>query len=91
MHATFQVQGLRQFGAGIRYVGDAYGDNTETVRIPSYSLIDATVSYRWKDLKAQLAVSNLIDESYVTTCSGGDYFCWYGNRRNVIASLRYDF
>ncbi|SMF97449.1 iron complex outermembrane recepter protein [Methylomagnum ishizawai] len=83
-------------GGGFRYVGSNYGDLTNSLRAPSYTLIDAVVHYDLGKLDgslkgARLAVnlSNLFDREYVATC--GDGFCYYGNRRSVLASLRYDF
>lgn len=75
-------------GAGARYVGDSYADNTETNVVPSYTLFDATVSYRIEDYKFQVAAKNLADKEYVATC---DFYCFYGDRRNVIASVTYDW
>ncbi|MEZ9395502.1 TonB-dependent siderophore receptor [Vibrio splendidus] len=75
-------------GAGARYVGDSYADNTETNVVPSYTLFDATVSYRIEDYKFQVAAKNLADKEYVATC---DFNCFYGDRRNVIASVTYDW
>ncbi|MGJ3255820.1 MAG: TonB-dependent siderophore receptor [Alcanivorax sp.] len=76
-------------GSGVRYVGKTYGGNYETLDVPSITLWDATVSYRWKDFKFQVAAKNLEDKEYVATCSSGGYFCWYGDRRNVIGSVTY--
>ena len=56
--------------------------------MPSYTLLDAMISYRIQDVRLQLNANNLTDKEYVTAC---DYYCWYGNRRNVIASVSYDF
>ncbi|WP_135381770.1 TonB-dependent siderophore receptor [Vibrio tasmaniensis] len=75
-------------GAGARYVGDSYADNTETNKVSSYTLFDATLSYRIEDYKFQVAAKNLADKEYVATC---DYYCFYGDRRNVIASVTYDW
>ncbi|CUR44694.1 Ferric hydroxamate outer membrane receptor FhuA [Alloalcanivorax xenomutans] len=77
-------------GTGVRYVGDTYGDNDNTRehRVPSFTLWDATVSYQWRDWKFQVAAKNLADKEYVATCSGA-YYCWYGDRRNVIGSVSY--
>lgn len=75
-------------GAGARYIGDSYADNTETNVVPSYTLFDATVSYRIEDYKFQVAAKNLADKEYVATC---DFYCFYGDRRNVIASVTYDW
>lgn len=73
-------------GAGVRYVGERYGDNVEGLEVPSYTVYDAAVSYDWQNMRLQLNANNLADKEYVTTC---DYYCWYGNRRNVIASVSY--
>ena len=77
-----------EFGAGVRHTSSSYGDNTETLEVPSYTLLDAMISYRIQDVRLQLNANNLTDKEYVTAC---DYYCWYGNRRNVIASVSYDF
>jgi iron complex outermembrane receptor protein len=76
------------FGAGVRHTSSSYGDNTETLEVPSYTLVDAMVSYRFQDIRLQLNANNLTDKEYVAAC---DYYCWYGNRRNVIASATYEF
>lgn len=75
-------------GGGVRYIGETYGDNFETNKVPSYTLYDATVSYRFADYKLQVAAKNVFDKEYVATCN---YYCYYGDRRNVIASLSYDW
>ncbi|WP_137820213.1 TonB-dependent siderophore receptor [Pseudomonas sp. 2FG] len=75
-------------GAGVRHTSSSYGDNTETLEVPSYTLLDAMVSYRIQDVRLQLNANNLTDKEYISAC---DYYCWYGNRRNVIASVTYEF
>jgi iron complex outermembrane receptor protein len=74
------------FGAGARHTSSSYGDNTETLEVPSYTIIDGMVSYDWDNFRVQLNANNLTDKEYITAC---DYYCWYGNRRNVIASVSY--
>lgn len=76
------------FGGGVRHTSSSYGDNTETLEVPSYTLLDAMVSYQIQNVRLQLNANNLTDKEYVTAC---DYYCWYGNRRNVIASATYEF
>ncbi|MBC9250733.1 hypothetical protein A9179_10640 [Pseudomonas alcaligenes] len=76
------------FGAGVRHTSSSYGDNTETLEVPSYTLLDAMLSYRIQNVHLQLNANNLTDKEYITAC---DYYCWYGNRRNVIASATYEF
>jgi iron complex outermembrane receptor protein len=40
--------------------------------------------------RAALNASNLFDKTFVSTClSRGD--CWWGARRNVVASVAYKF
>ncbi len=79
-------------GAGARYVGESYADNTETNVVPSYTLFDATLSYRIEDYKFQVAAKNLADKDYIATCSDTTFgTCYYGDRRNVIASVTYDW
>lgn len=74
-------------GVGGRYVGETYADDTETTKVPDFALMDATVSYTISNMKIQVAAKNLMDKEYVSTCGYGN--CFYGNRRNVIASLSY--
>jgi iron complex outermembrane receptor protein len=76
------------FGAGVRHTSSSYGDNTETLEVPSFTLLDAMVSYQIQDVRLQLNANNLTDKEYVAAC---DYYCWYGNRRNIIASATYEF
>ncbi|WP_158271563.1 TonB-dependent siderophore receptor [Pseudomonas sp. HMWF032] len=77
-------------GAGARYTGESYGDNreTDTLRLPSYTVYDAMVSYKLQDVTFQVNANNVTDKEYVATC---DFYCWYGNRRNIIASATYEF
>jgi iron complex outermembrane receptor protein len=85
-------------GAGVRYVGDAYGDNFNTFVVPSYTLVDAAVSYDFaymrpdlKGLKAQINVTNLFDHYYVASCFTGLPYCGFGNARTVLGTLKYSW
>ena len=75
-------------GAGGRYVGSTYGDDLESdnMRVPSYTVWDATVGYQWDDFKFQVAAKNVFDKEYVATCN---YWCWYGDSPNVVGSVTY--
>ncbi|MCG8393636.1 MAG: TonB-dependent receptor, partial [Pseudomonadales bacterium] len=75
-------------GAGGRYVGSTYGDDLESrnMKVPSYTVWDATVAYQWDDFKFQVAGKNVFDKEYVATCN---YWCWYGDRPSVIGSVTY--
>ena len=83
-------------GAGVRYVGNTYG-GTYTVgtsqvpfTVPSYTLVDAVLHYQWHQLGFAINATNLLDRSYVEGCYGGTV-CSYGNRRNIIGSMRYSW
>ncbi|MEH2622661.1 iron complex outermembrane receptor protein [Bradyrhizobium sp. AZCC 1719] len=83
-------------GAGVRYVGETYGDNFNTFVIPSYALLDAAVSYDfayarpdWKGWKAQINVTNLTNHFYVASCLTGLPYCGLGNARTVLGTLKY--
>ena len=83
-------------GAGVRYVGETYGDNFNTFVIPSYALLDAAISYDfaymrpdWKGLKAQVNVTNLTNHFYVASCLTGLPYCGLGNARTVLGTLKY--
>lgn len=77
-------------GAGVRYIGDSVGASEAPV-IPSYTLYDAMVGYTLDKWDFSVNINNLTDEEYVTWCryEGGD--CGYGDRRTVMANVRYQF
>ncbi|NRB66531.1 MAG: TonB-dependent siderophore receptor [Vibrio sp.] len=76
-------------GGGFRYTGETYAGNNNANTVPSYTLYDATVSYRFDDYKFQVAAKNIFDKEYIATCTSSN--CFYGDRRNIIASLSYDW
>lgn len=81
-------------GVGQRYVGSSYNAKN-TVKVPGYSLTDASLRYDLGKLNGSLAgasvdlnVANLFDKTYFTP---GFYenSVFYGTRRSVIGSLTY--
>src|SRR5262249_13917957 len=85
------------FGGGVRYVGSTFGNTQNTLEVPAYTLVDATVSYDLGYLdpdlagwKAAVNATNLLDNVYVSECSNESY-CLYGLRRTVLATLRYNW
>ena len=85
-------------GAGVRYVGETYGDNLNAFVIPSYALLDAAISYDFaymrpdlKGLKAQVNVTNLTNQFYVASCLTGLAYCGLGNARTVLGTLKYSW
>ena len=84
-----------QLGAGVRYFGKSWADAENTLRIPSYTLFDASVAYDLSQLGAtglglRVNLNNLTDETYVSACNSLSQ-CYYGDERNVMATLTYDF
>lgn len=83
-------------GAGVRYVGDTYGNvpNTANGHVGSYTVYDAAVHYDLGRLSNSLAgasvavnANNLFNKDYLSTCDGT--WCYYGDQRNVLASINY--
>jgi len=83
-------------GAGVRYVGDTYGDqaNTWLGHAGSYTLYDAAAHYdlgrldsRLKGASVGLNATNLFNKDYISTCDG--YYCYHGDQRSVIANVTY--
>lgn len=82
------------FGGGVRFVGSTY-DTANTVRIPSYTLVDASLSYdlgkavpALNGAKLSVVARNLFDRYYVSQC-GNVPGCTLGSRRSVLATLTY--
>ena len=83
-------------GGGVRYVGKTFGDNFNTLVVPSYTVFDATVSYdlayarpEWNGWSAQVNVTNVADRYYVASCFTGSPYCSFGTARTVLGTLKY--
>lgn len=87
---TFQSGPLAGFGfgGGIRYVGESFADQANTMVVPERTLYDAAVHYEYKQWRAALNVTNLTDKLFVSTCDGLTS-CFYGERRRATLSLAY--
>ncbi len=86
------LQGLG-FGGGVRYFGDTFGDAANTLHIPGYALLDATLHYDLGQVRPQLSgaklvlnATNLLDKRYVATCTSLSA-CYYGTGRMVTVDL----
>src|SRR5690606_11840605 len=96
-HYTFQdgpVAGLG-LGAGVRYIGESYGDDLNTIKNEDRVFVDAAVSYDFgarspelDGLLLQVNAKNLFDEQK-PICTAGN--CYWDEGRTVFASLRYRF
>ena len=75
-------------GAGVRYIGQSYGDDANTASIDAYTLFDAAVSYKvTQDLTLSVNATNLFDRKFVSTAYYGTEY--YGDRRKVVGTLKY--
>ncbi|WP_258170411.1 TonB-dependent receptor [Burkholderia multivorans] len=55
-------------GAGVQYVGRRFGDNANSVAIPSYTLVDASASWRaTRNLTLALYLRNLTNRTYAVS------------------------
>ncbi|MBS0232507.1 MAG: TonB-dependent siderophore receptor [Proteobacteria bacterium] len=84
-HGVFRGFG---FGAGVRYNGPSYADAANTLPVPSYTLFDLALHYEHDGWRTALNVTNLMDDAYVSSCSGPTA-CFYGERRKALVSSTY--
>lgn len=83
---SFGLPGLR-VGAGVRYVGSTYGMAHGTrVEVPSFTLMDAMLSFSRDRWKFALNATNLADKTYIGSCT---YGCFYGEPRKLISTVTY--
>lgn len=88
------LQGL-DAALGLRYVGESWANEANTLEVPDYTLVDANLSYDlttmgMKGVTASLNARNLFDKEYVGACYS-ESVCYYGAERSVEATLTYDF
>ncbi|WP_244987576.1 TonB-dependent siderophore receptor [Komagataeibacter oboediens] len=81
---------------GLRYIGYTYADEVESFKTKPYTLFDIGAHYDFgnmlptlKGLKAQMAISNLTNKYYVTSCS--TFNCFVGQGRRVYGNLTYNW
>lgn len=84
---TGKLSGLA-LGTGIRYVGQTPGDLDNTLRIPAYALLDATLRYDLQHWQFSLTGNNLFDRTFVAGCENRSK-CRYGDGRAMSATARY--
>jgi iron complex outermembrane receptor protein len=89
---TFQtgpVAGLGG-GLGVRYISSTFGDTANQWKDPAYTLVDAVLHYDFNKWRVSVEASNLFDHIYISQCSS-ESDCFYGLRRNVIATVTRKF
>ncbi|CAI2717593.1 TonB-dependent siderophore receptor [Nitrospina watsonii] len=76
-------------GGGVRYQGTSFADFANTIKVPSYVIFDAALRYRWSHWDMALNVQNVADKTYAAGCFSSA--CFYGARRNVMGTVRYNW
>lgn len=61
-------------GGGLRYVGYSWVDSENSMKVPSYTLFDASIGYDLgkvglKGVDLRLNANNLTNESYIASCA----------------------
>jgi iron complex outermembrane receptor protein len=81
-------------GGGLRYIGSTLNPDN-TIRVPSVTLADASLTYdmgaladKYAGVELYTNVKNLFDKEYVASCYYGKW-CAYGYERTVTAGIRY--
>jgi iron complex outermembrane recepter protein len=85
-HGRFEGVG---FGAGVRYIGETWGDDANTFEVPAVTLADAALHYERGNYRVALNVNNVFDKEYIAACFNFEAGCNYGQRRVVLGSLIY--
>lgn len=81
---------------GVRYIGFTYADDSNSFKVPPYTLFDAGAHYDFGDispnlhgLKVSLAMSNLTNKRYFGSCAVRQ--CYYGQSRRVYGNISYSW
>ncbi|WP_432757170.1 TonB-dependent siderophore receptor [Consotaella aegiceratis] len=77
-------------GVGARFMGSRYADDENTIKLDSFTVIDAAISYEITE-NATLAVNatNLFDKEYISSVDTYSNTAYYGDGRSVLATLKY--
>ena len=76
------------FGIGGRYVGERMIDLRNTLELPDYAVLDASIFYGRGPLRAQVNLKNLTDKEYFT---GNGRFVIPGDPFTVLGQLTWNF
>ena len=79
-----------QASLGMRHVGDRYGDMANTVKMPSYTVADASVAWRFDPKTTfRLLVNNLTDKVYANTWYNSQFLLGEERRVRLIADMKF--
>ena len=75
-------------GGGVRYKGDTFASNANTLEVDGATLVDAALFYDWRSFGLEARAENLFDNTYVATCSSAAA-CFFGSERQATVTLTY--
>lgn len=78
-------------GVGARYLGSTFADASNTIKVPSATVFDASVHYDWKQARFSLNIQNLFDLEYEPSAyiRGGTPFTVAAQERTLQAKVVY--
>lgn len=85
------------FGLGMEHVGERYGNDANTFKLPSYTVFDTATWYyiplgNEQTLRLQAGIKNLTDKThYLANGSGDAYRINVGGPRTFYMTARYEF
>lgn len=77
------------FGAGVRYVGESFGDEANTFTVDASTVFDAGISFERDSYELSLNVNNVFDEEYVASCFNENFGCFYGGGRQILGKATF--
>lgn len=82
--------GAWQASLGLRHVGERFGNNANTVSLPSYTVADAALSWQM-DARTTLSLigRNLTDKMYLGSSYGSQFLIGQGRRFEIAAHIRF--
>lgn len=85
---THRIGAAWQVGGGVRYVGQRFANNANTIALPSYSVWDGYIGYRIaRDTTLTLRMRNLFDKFYELSPYNAGNQSILGEPRSVSVSL----
>ena len=76
-------------GLGMNHVSENFTQSNNAYVLPAYTLVDAVVSYRFRQLQLQLNINNLLDKTHFTDAIFGNQF-FPGKTRSFLLTLSYN-
>ncbi|MCK9607666.1 MAG: TonB-dependent receptor [Methylomonas sp.] len=93
-HYEFQTGVLKGlgFGAGANFVGDRPGENFQpSYKLPSYTTVDLSASYIWKNIKTEIFALNILDKQYFTASDFTSNAVFSGAPQTVFGRVTLNF